>query len=950
MTPFLASVATYLYQKYPDGLQDVCLVFPNRRAGVFFNRYLASNVKKTVWSPEVRTISELMRDISGLQPADSLTLNFQLYQIYRQIKKSTETFDEFFYWGEMLLGDFDDIDKYLVDARQLFQNLSDLKEIESQFTLPEEQLKIIREFWENIKLHDGGSLKTDFISLWEVLFDIYFKFRVSLQEKGLAYEGMLYRNVAEAIKSDNNFVLPAKRFAIVGFNALNNCEKAFFKYLKKNNLADFFWDYDGYYVDHYWHEAGLFIRENRVMFPPPLDFIFESGLRSPKNIEILSVPSDIGQAKTVPEVLTRWKALANNFTETAVVLADETLLTPVLSSLPTEVSEVNVTLGYPFRHTPVYSFFELLTELQRNVRKYADGSLRFYHRDANALLQHPYLQIICSKEANEMAAYIIRYNRVFMTEAELSASGLLTEIFKAENKADAFIPYLIRVGSKTASQLAAIQTDGASVFHQEYWFTFIKELVRLDELIKAQRISLEFPTLVKIIRKITAGLSISFKGEPLAGLQVMGVLETRNLDFRNLIILSANEGTLPKSDAALSFIPYNLRRGFDLPTIEHQDSIYAYYFYRLLQRAENVALVYNSQSGNRAAEMSRFLYQIKYEQKIVPDEKAMTFHITLSDEKDIVIAKTPEIMDSLLIFTRQHVEPKTLTPTAINSWLECSLRFYFRYVAGIKEREEVQEDIEGSMFGKLLHYAMEKLYGRYVGKQLTAKDFDEILTSTTLVEDCIMEAFAVEFFRKPSESPHLHGKSLVVKEILRKYILRILEVDKASAPITPLEFEKTVETVLPITVNGQSFDIMLGGKIDRIDRTLQSFRVIDYKTGKASRGFDEVGLLFEPQGKKRNKEALQTLLYALVLGSDPVYAILPIIPGLYTMREIFNKKFDFRLEESKVPIENVSQVNHAFQKGLAQVLEQMFDVNNPFVKTSEKKTCLYCDYKEMCHR
>jgi CRISPR/Cas system-associated exonuclease Cas4 (RecB family) len=881
-----------------------------------------------------------------------MTLIFHLYQVYLKEKKTTETFDEFYYWGEMLLNDFDDIDKYLVDPKQLFQNLSDLKEIEKQFSLPEEQIKVIREFWVNIKLHEASPLKDDFISVWSVLHEVYVRFQELLHSKNLAYEGMMCRQVVNRIRLGNSLDTPFRRYAFIGFNALNECEKEFFLHLQKDKIADFFWDYDDYYIENDWHEAGFFIRQNLRLFPQPWPLTEQKSLTSRKNIQIVAVPSDIGQAKLLSTILQNMKVDQGTMADTAVVLADEPLLIPVLSSLPAEITEVNVTLGYPFRYTPVYSFFEALLTMQKNVKLFKDGSYRFYHRDVTSLLNHPYVQKICGEEAVELSTYILQYNRVFLTREEVSTHEYLTKLFSISTSSSELLNFLTEIGSKTARLISDNPddpTDGN--FNREYWFTFITAANRLSDLLAAEHIPLEIPTLVRVLRKMTSALSIPFKGEPLAGLQVLGVLETRTLDFSNIVLLSANEGVLPKSDASNTFIPYNLRKGFGLPTIEHQDAVYAYYFYRLIQRAENVTILYNSQGGNKAREMSRFIYQLKYEPAFEIHEQSMNFRISLSDEKEIVVHKSDEVIDVLRQFTFGSGNSRILTPTALNAYLECSLRFYFRYVAKIYEKEEVTEDIEGSMFGKLLHKAMEEIYKPFLTSVMTKETFDGLIARKEIVESVILKAFATEFFKRPDEIPQLHGKSLVVKEVLRKYIFRILEIDQNLAPLTPLEFEGSFETTVTVDAADERHSVRIGGKIDRIDRTDQGIRVIDYKTGPADRKFQDVVSLFEVEGKNQSKEALQILMYAFILSENNGFQGEPIVPGIYGMREIFGSNFDSRLSMGKKEyIDTIYQVKDEYMDGLKRLLEDIYNPGLPFTKAEDKKVCEYCDYKAICHR
>jgi CRISPR/Cas system-associated exonuclease Cas4 (RecB family) len=430
----------------------------------------------------------------------------------------------------------------------------------------------------------------------------------------------------------------------------------------------------------------------------------------------------------------------------------------------------------------------------------------------------------------------------------------------------------------------------------------------------------------------------------------MGVLETRALDFKNIILVSVNEGVMPKTDAAASFIPYNLRRGFGLPTIEHQDSVYAYYFYRLMHRAENIALIYNTQTGSTTSEMSRFIYQLRYESAFKVKELGLRFTIALSEEKDITITKTPSITESLQRFYAANGK-ECITPTGINTWLDCSLRFYFRYVARIYPREEVSENLEGAMFGKLLHRTIELVYRRYAGKPLNESDLELLLKDNHFLEECVLKAFAIEFFKKPDQEPKLYGKSLIVKEVLLNYIRQIVQVDKKFTPLSILEFEKTILTTQPVLINGKTTLVNIGGNIDRLDRTSGVLRVIDYKTGTSDHYFQSIEQLFDRTGSHQNKDVVQILLYAIALSDDKKYSNYPVGLGIYSLRDIYKKDFDPRIVRSKTEIiENIDQVKNSYLTGLQGVLSEIFNPDIPFTKVSDKKKCEFCDYTMICHR
>jgi CRISPR/Cas system-associated exonuclease Cas4 (RecB family) len=947
METFLKLVANHLYSKYQNDIQDICMVFPGRRAGLFFMRHYKEFVKdKPLWVPPVRTISELISDMSNLQIADPVILIFELYKVFRVVRNSDETFDSFYPFGEMLLNDFDDIDKYLVDTSQIFQNISDLKDIENKFSLSAEQIELIRQFWKNVNLYEPGPVKRDFIGIWNHLNQIYSAFTKVLSEKGIAYEGMVYREVCNNLKEGNVPGIPFKKFAIIGFNALNECEKVFFTFLQKNNLVDFYWDYDQYYIQNKWHEAGFFIRENLDKFPNSLPSSMFSNLTGEKDIQIISAPSDLGQAKLIPTLLESVDDGSMERNDTVIVLADEQLLIPILSSIPQTIKEVNVTLGYPFRLTHVYSFFELLLKLQKSARNMG-GIMKFYHRDVLALLNHSYPQIICETDCQELIGYIINNNQIFLTSDDFRKNDYLKDIFRIITNTTEYLDYLAHVGNTTIDGLKQSQKmDDNTNFELDYWFTFLTAINRLKETICQDSIEIGIPILFRLLKKVVSALSTPFKGEPLAGLQVMGVLETRAIDFSNVIILSANEGIFPKSDSSASYIPYNLRKGFGLPTIEHQDAIFAYYFYRLIQRAKKVVISYNSQPSNRAGEMSRYLYQLRYENVFSVKEKSVGFSISLSDEKPIAFPKSKPIMDFLLTYIVGSETPRYLTPTALSAYMVCSLKFYFRYIAKIKEKEEITEDIEGSVFGKLLHSAMENIYKPITGQLITDEVFG-IINNPAIIDQAIMDAFGSVYFKSNSRNEILHGKSILIKEILKKYISEILNKDKQNIPFTILSLEKSYQMEFGLGEN----KLILGGVIDRLDLINDSVRIIDYKTGHAEFSCPSIPALFDRDGDTSRYSAIfQSMLYALVIKNLPEYASCRVYPGIYGLRKIFTDDFDCSVSVNKSKIADIELWKDEYENSLREIVSELFNPSISFVKTDNKKKCEICAYKEICHR
>ncbi len=952
MESFLTSVAKDLYDKFGKDMHEVCVVFPNRRAGIFFNKILAEFLNKPVWGPNITTITDLMHDLGNLKLADPLTLIFNLFKVYTRHINTNETFDDFYYWGEMLVNDFDEIDKYLVIPEQIFQNLADIKDIDNQFNIPEDKLKIIKQFWSGFKMDKQGLLKENFISIWQKLLIIYKEFNDILLNQKIAYEGMLYKNIVNNLKQTGTFKSYYKHYLIAGFNALNNCEKELFKYLQLNNIADFYWDYDDYYVNNNWHEAGYFMRENLKLFPQAMRIETHNSLTQPKNIEIVSVPSNTGQTKLVNYFIEKWECSVDKMTESAVIMADEQLLLPLLSSIPQKYNKVNVTLGYPLKLTSVAGFFEAVVGIQKNKRRQDEGNILFYHKDIKVLLNHIYIQSICEEQANKILDEITHFNRIFISQDYFQSHTYLKNILRECTSSNDFILYLKEIGILTVNYLNETESkDKGRDFEKEYWFNFILALNRLEDVLFKEKIEPELTTTINIIRKIINGLSVPFKGEPLAGLQVMGILETRAIDFNNVIMLSVNESVMPGTEYTSTFIPYNLRRGFGLPTIEHQDAVYAYYFYRLIQRANNIALIYNSQASGRAGEMSRYIYQLKYDSVYNIKEQNFNVMFSLSQEKNIIIQKTKYIQDILNKYLADYNSDKYITPTALNTYLECSLKFYFRYVAGIHQEDEITENIEGSMFGKLFHYAMNLVYQEYKGKEIKYIDFENLIRDDKFIESCVLMAFAKEFFKSSETGPKLYGNSIIVKEVLIKYIRQILVTDSRLAPFTLIDFEKTYKTIFDFYVSNTLLQINAGGKLDRIDKKGNVLRIVDYKTGRLDYGIKDIGHLFQAEGKNLNKDILQILIYASVLSEDNKFGILPVTASIYGLHDIFRPGFNPNIQIAKNEyLTDIKEIKPSFLKGLQGLFSEIFNPEIPFRKVADKKKCEYCEFKMICHR
>ena len=608
MQSFLQLVAHDLYAKIGNDLSRTVLIFPNKRANLFFNEYLAGESDQPIWSPAAMSISDLFQKLSVQKTGDPIRLVCELYKVFKEETESQETLDDFYFWGELLISDFDDVDKNLVDADKLFSNLQDLKSLMNDYEfLDKEQEEAIQQFFRNFSIERRTELKEKFISLWDKLGTIYHHYRKNLTELGIAYEGMLYRNVIEQLNTDQ---LKYDKYIFVGFNVLNKVEKEFFRKLQKADKAIFYWDYDIFYTQQIKkHEAGEFINRNLKDFPNELPASYFDSLKKPKKIRYISASTENAQARFLPEWI-RTTFSSDNEKENAVVLCNETLLLPVLHSIPEEVKNVNITMGFPLAQTPVYSFINAAMELQTNGYRFDTG--RFTYETVSAILKHPYTRQLSTK-ADIIERELTKTNRFYPLPSELKQDEFLANLFTPRNGIKELCDYLIGL-IKDISTLYRKEGEYNDIFNQLYresLFQSFLKINRLYSLIESGELNIQPHTLKRLISKVLTSSNIPFHGEPAIGMQVMGVLETRNLDFRNLVMLSLNEGQLPKTGGESSFIPYNLRKAFGMTTIEHKNAVYAYYFYRLIQRAENITLLYNTSSdGLNRGEESRFMLQL----------------------------------------------------------------------------------------------------------------------------------------------------------------------------------------------------------------------------------------------------------------------------------------------------------------------------------------------------
>ena len=609
MIPFLEEVTSEIFANHTNGFANIAVVFPNKRASLYFQNYISEITDKPIFLPEIYTVNEIISKFSNLVEVDDVSLTYYLFQSFKKHINTNENFDDFYFWGQMLLSDFNDIDKELVIAKDIFSNLAEQKEIDLLFdTLTPEQIKAIEMFWGAFNEKKDSVHKQKFLEIWTQLFNIYTHFKSELSEKSNAYSGMIYRDANNNFTSEKLKEFDLDKIYFIGFNALNKVERNFFSFAKKEGVAEFYWDYDNYFLSKPKHEAGFFIKNNIKNFPEKSEIKHNNILEADKSVEFISTPSAVGQAKIVSTLLKEFEQLPGfNINNTAIILADETLLLPVLHSLPQGIEKLNITMGFPLNETPVFNLLISLVELQ--IQK--NSNKQFYYKTVKSILTHPYINTLFSDEAKTIIEKVTSYNKIYIESSYFNDVELFKKIFKPIQEPSEIQNYLVSILDEVFTIIKNDKRDDS--LSLEYLSNIIPAVKKLNDLLLTTNVELGVETYFSIVKTVLSSKSIPFEGEPIGGLQIMGILETRLIDFENIIFLSMNEGMLPKTGATNSFINYNLRVGFGIPTIEHQDSIYGYYFYRILQRAKNIRLVYNSSTGMSSKEKSRFLSQIQFE-------------------------------------------------------------------------------------------------------------------------------------------------------------------------------------------------------------------------------------------------------------------------------------------------------------------------------------------------
>jgi ATP-dependent helicase/nuclease subunit B len=930
MMPFLAKIADRLLERFPESMEGVAVVLPSKRAVVFLKHYLTQRINKPIFLPEFYAIEEFAEQLSGLQVLDNMSLQFRLYKAYLQHPpQKVDSFDDFLNWSNVLLHDFNEIDRNIIDAKAIYTNLKNVKELEGWSV----------EDW-SFANTDLTPMQTDYSNFFEGMRNWYTSFRESLLSENLAYQGLAYRMAAEQIaKRDISW----KKVWFVGLNALTKSEQEIVDFLKKEDIARVFWDADKFYYDNPMHEAGGFLREQRAKWSE-IDFKGVGdyyGVEKEK-FQAIACPKNTAQAKVVAEVIKGFSIADLEDSNTAIVLADEALLFPVLNNLPSAVKQLNVTMGSPLKNSTLFSFVEVLFAMQIHAINYKRNA--FYYKDVIAVVEHPYFSKITDEKAVlALKKFIIKDNIVFVSKGNIHSLLLGAEkvekLFKIWETVDEALQCLDDLVLLLRKPLVGKKGTIAS----EVLATFSKSLLMLKKLAAEVDFDFELKTLQTVLKQLVSKEMIPFKGEPLKGVQLMGILESRTLDFKNVIMLSVNEGKLPKGKSVNSFIPYDMKRYFKLPTYAESDAVFAYHFYRLLQRANNVTLVYNSETDDfGSGEKSRFITQLLSEYKTTPIQQLVYkgADLEVKNPSEIVV-KNNGLEAEIKSWAANGV-----SPSALNKYTNCSLSFYYHYLAKIREDDQVEEYADSSTMGTAVHDALEKHYPIGV---LTEKIIKEITPS-------ILKEIENNFITALSKQGMQEGKNYLSLQIAQKLTKDFLNLEQrlikeANTNNKQIKLVSKEEVLAhDLMVDGLNFKLI--GKADRVDFDGDILRIIDYKTGKVEEAEVSFTEYNELTSNNKKAKAFQLLMYAyLYLKMNPNYMSMEVVAGNFAFKNLksgllkVSKKIGTRQKEViSIDVTVMNEVEEQLEFILSQIK------NEDFTQVTDVKACEWCDYKSICKR
>lgn len=937
MNSFLKLTAQHMLEKHGCDFSHLTVVFPNKRAGLFFKQELARLTDKPIWAPRFQSIQDLFIQFSGKVVADSTEAICTLYRVYQQHlsekERGKESIDQFYSWGEIILSDFDDIDKHLVDARKLFINARDLNELTEPHFMTEDQKNTLEKFFSDFSEDRMTELKSRFKALWGIMPEVYNDLGKAMPEGVEPYTGALMRHVIES-EDITSRIDPREHYAFVGFNMLGEAEVKLMTILTKRGQASFYWDYDIMYLKDTRFEAGDFIRKNLERFPNELknhqDF---NNLAGHGKMTFISSPTDSIQSRYIPAWLQQY---INNKEEkgrtenrTAIVLCDETMLESVLHGIPSQgepgaPDAVNVTMGFPLTSTPIYSLIVNLLALQTDGIDRKRNKLR--RRQQRAVAAHPYIHYVAEEVWSRITA---------------------------EDDLTALLSYVDDIITQD-SLIQALHTQPLAALHEESLFQAHKTLTKFINMLAEDKLDRKMKpiTLRRLLKRVLGVQTIPFHGEPATGIQVMGVLETRCLDFDNILMLNVGEGLLPKGLVDNSMIPYNLRVAFGMTTVMHRMATFAYYFYRLIQRARNVTCIYNDSTAKDAKknEMSRFLRQIQAETDIPIENLRLDAEQQTVFRQSEDVPKTERVMEILegrYLGTEKN-SGHVLSPSAINTYLSCPMEFYFKYVAGLREKQEDEDGIDKAMLGDIFHQAAQSAY-EWITSKFNCKTITRDQLGMLLADKArLLQPHINRAFEQLGGVTEYDGENIILREVVEKYLRNLIRYDMTVAPFTIKRLEGRCCMELEIETRRGKTMIKTGGIIDRMDYLEEKgiTRIVDYKTGRfkdLNVKMEELTDLHDKTSEK--KYTIQTLLYSTAVLPESPGAVKPV---LFYPAQAGKKDYDPSIRIDGEVIEDVrtGTLLEDFRQQITEKLNELFNPEIPFTRCTD--SCQYCPFSTFC--
>lgn len=965
---FLEYVAEDIIEKWGTDLSHTAVVFPNKRAALFMNEHLAKIAGKPIWSPAYITISELFRQHSNMVVGDPIKLICDLHKVFTKCTGTNESIDHFYGWGQLLLADFDDIDKNMAEADKIFCNIKDLHALDDTSYLSEEQREMLKQFFASFNDNQETELKKRFLSLWSHFGDIYHEFNKLLGNQGIGYEGAIYREVSTRQSIDFKY----DRYLFVGFNMLQKVEQKLFERLKKEGKAFFYWDYDIAYMPSSGKPAngspGHYIAMYQEDFPNQLDGtrrdIYDN-LKHNKNITYISASTENAQANYVSTWL-RENNRASKGRHTAVVMCDENILQPILHSLPPEADKVNITSGYPLNMTPIATLVSQLLDLYTTGCRPQRGCYAIHH--VNKVLRHPYAHLV-SAECCRIIKYLYEHKQFYPPQSLLTRQGtdegLCTmfpdtriwntkEAKESEEGKKAYACALMRQISDVIKKIGTNAEKEDALF-QESVFRMYTITNRLLSLSESGDLVVNATTLRRLLKQLVDSTTIPFHGEPVVGVQIMGVLETRNIDFDHVLLLSCNEGNMPKGVNDSSFIPYSIRKAYGLTTIDNKVAIYSYYFHSLLQRATDITIMYNNATDNgHTGEMSRFMIELMISEWCHIEHKSLLTQNTAVASSAKAIKKDEAAMERL-------EKMEKISPSAVNQYIRCQLSFFYRHIAGIAEPDDNEDDeVDNRVFGNIFHKAAFLIYSRMAenGTTVEKAHITSYLKTPKMIEDAVDQAFIEELFKTDGKVPEYNGMQVINREVIIEYLKQLLKIDLELAPFNVIALEK--EAYATFSINGGKRKIRIGGIIDRLDKVTDrhtgkpTIRVVDYKTGhQPTTKIKEPNEVFAGTNtsKTHSDYYLQAMLYSLIVRDSKEWnpTSCPVSPALIFIKHASKKDYDPTLEIGGERINDIRSYQDEFKDALVEKIEEIFNPDTAFVPTEDKSKCVMCPYKILCN-